>query len=518
MVTTEQQDSWLPIEPPLPSVFSGNFLGDWVPEKPLADNLEVVRFLSELALQDLGGKPITGPSEEGDEILAKMMAAETAAAIERAGRSSLHWYTDTLQRAFAVAATMHPEVLVDAAARPHAHIGFRSAEDARLVLIAAMAITSQNMVVQANMKAALEQYRHFLGEGRFLPKAYGAKGKPIMANLERFNLVLEALGGDLGRMRKLLTARFTMGEFRKAAEKFGIRIGGKELVSEAVYGSMLFGPKIGNFMQNLLGNHEPVTIDLWFMRTWGRYTGTLVGGELPAGAVPRLVKGLRRSMRGKRMAASMAEAGIPEPGAFRSMDSEELVAACREVVLFWERMRRGMARKGVTNEEMSRIKADLSWPGAAESVVRALGAPVDSPRTASTRRWIRSVVFRALEILKDSGYEMTAADMQACLWYPEKELYDRLTGRPVGQLNLGYDEAMSVIARQEGIPDDEVERALRSVGTDGLGRRGGHGAPRRGDAGADPRIREGVDVNRGDAGGLGDDHERGMIPVPGMAA
>src|SRR5690606_19356125 len=106
----------------------------------------------ELALQDLGGKPITGPSEEGDEILAKMMAAETAAAIERAGRSSLHWYTDTLQRAFAVAATMHPEVLVDAAARPHAHIGFRSAEDARLVLIAAMAITSQNMVVQANMK------------------------------------------------------------------------------------------------------------------------------------------------------------------------------------------------------------------------------------------------------------------------------------------------------------------------------------------------------------------------------
>ena len=53
-----------------------------------------------------------------------------------------------------------------------------------------------------------------------------------------------------------------------------------EGVDTLVYGSFVFGPKIGQgFYQNLMGNFEPVTIDLWFMRTWGRMTGTLIGND-----------------------------------------------------------------------------------------------------------------------------------------------------------------------------------------------------------------------------------------------
>ena len=52
-----------------------------------------------------------------------------------------------------------------------------------------------------------------------------------------------------------------------------------------VYGSSLLGPKIGNgFWQNLNGNFNPLTIDLWMRRTWGRLTGKSIGNPsaLPA--------------------------------------------------------------------------------------------------------------------------------------------------------------------------------------------------------------------------------------------
>ena len=40
----------------------------------------------------------------------------------------------------------------------------------------------------------------------------------------------------------------------------------------------IFGPKIGQgFLQNLMGKFDPVTIDLWMRRTWGRWTGDVVG-------------------------------------------------------------------------------------------------------------------------------------------------------------------------------------------------------------------------------------------------
>lgn len=452
------------IEPPLRHAFIGNFVGNgWTTEAPLADNVEIARFLSGLALHDLDGRPITEPSEEGDEIIARMMAAEAMAAANRNGPSSLHWYTDAIDRAFSVAATMFPEVEDDERARAVPSAGFSCADDARTVLIAAMAITSQNMDVHANMKAAIEQYRAFAESGAFRPRTYGAKGHAIAANLDRFNVVLGMLRGDIGRFKRLLSARFTMGEFKAAGAKFGIRIGGKELADETVYGSMMFGPKIGNgFMQNLMGNYSPVTIDLWFMRMWGRYTGRLVGDSISDESLPRLVKGLRRSMRGKRMAEAMGVAGIPDPSAFREMDPDELLDACRDVHRLWERVRKAHIRKGATNEKISAIKLELGWPGAAESIIKSLGMPIDSPKNASHRRWIRSVVTRALAILDEAGQKMTAADLQALLWYPEKELYDRLAGRPVGLLNVSYDEAMASVARREGVPEEAVEAALRS--------------------------------------------------------
>lgn len=474
--------------PPLREVFSGNLLTRR--DLPaFSDNTEVSRFLMDMSLEALGGEPITGPSEHGDEILSDMMAAEAIYALNREdGSDSSSWYTKSIERMIAVAAVLHPEIGDDEAAASHPSGFFRDRFEARTVLFSAMAITSQNINVYDNMRYALEQYRAFLRDGEFSPKAYGANGAAIESNLARFNFILSRAKGDLTRVRKLFSMKMRMSQFQNTAKKFGIQIPGKELADEIVYGSMLFGPKVGNgFYQNLTGNHDPITIDLWFMRMWGRYTGTLVRDEVVGDAQARLVKGVRRSMAGKRMRALMEREGVAvEPASIWEMDAQELLDYTKRLRRFWEKLRKRYVTGKISatfherkpgeasqhsreNAEASELKARLGWPGAAESIVKSLGMPVDSPRSAGLRRWIRQVCAKTLDKLKDSGYPMTAADLQAILWYPEKEIYGKLAGRPVERLNMSYDEALIRLAEKEGACHERIEEALCSLGADGSG-------------------------------------------------
>jgi hypothetical protein len=488
-------------DPPLPSVFAGRLLSATdMPE--MADNFEVSRYLTDRSIEDLGGDPITEPSEGANELIARMMAAEAAFALARSDRpTSANWYTDAINRMINVAGLVHPEIVCDEASAAHPCVSFKRSQDARTVLFAAIAITSQNNAVFENMNYAVEQYRHFCATGAFSPKRYGANGSAVEQNLARFNFVLERCDGSLETLHKLLTVKLTMGELRDMAARHGIRVAGKEMVDETVWGSMIFGPKVGNgFMQNLLGNFDPVTIDLWFMRMWGRYTGTLVRDDVGEEALSRLVKGLRRAHRSQRMAALMQESGVyRDPGELWDADNADLLAYVRDLKRFWEKLRRGyvagsytetfLERKGAAaprgNAQASDMKAKLVWPGAVESLVKSLGAPVDSPTSAGLRKWIRAVCSRALELLKDSGYEMTAADLQALLWYPEKEIYGRLSGRPAfKRLNASYDEAMIRIAQKEGFSNDDISAALQSLGTYRSGGRADAERAERGQSGA----------------------------------
>lgn len=498
--------------PPMPSIFLGNLLESNGIE-PLDDNFAVSRFLMNNALSDLDGDAITGPSESGDEIIAQMMAQETMYVLTRDDApSSLNWYTDSIERMVAVAGLLHPEVNSDDAAAKHPSGLFKTAMDAKVVLFTAMAITSQNNAVFDNMRYAIEQYRAFLETGRFQPKVYGANGQAVFSNLGRFNIILDELKGDLKRYHSFLTMTVQMRDFKRIAERFDIAVASKELADEEVYGSMIFGPKVGNgFLQNLLGNHKPITIDLWFMRTWGRYTGTILRDELDEGARERLISGLRTSVQSKNMSKLMEDFGVlKRPSDVRDMDDVELLAYARHLKLFWEKLRRHYTTGKLNdrmdsrspklaakypqpdNQDASRLKAKLSWPGACESIMRGLGSPVDSPKNASTRAWIRSVCTRALKILGANGFHMTAANLQASLWYPEKFLYGALTGRPVARFTTSYDDAIIEVARKEGIGNDAIEVALRSVGADRDGRHTVSGEPGRGDTGSDEGVHKRV--------------------------
>ena len=453
--------------PPLKHSFIGKYLDQGKrSRRRLRTNSDVSKFIVEQSLRDLGGTPIVGPSRETDEMIARMMASEINAAINRQGsKSARNWYTGAIRRAIEVAGLMHPEILDDEAARQSMPGVFSSASNARTVLFCAMAITSQSVPVNENMRYALEQYRHFLSHGRFDPKGYGVKGSSIRLNLKRFNQLLDIFEGRLDRLKEFLDAPFEMRDLRAVGEKYGMRIGGKEMADEIVHGSILFGPKIGAFYQNLRGNYSPLTMDLWFCRTWGRYTGTLVRDDVSPAQIERLVVALRKDFL--EFSKAMEEAGIEiDIDAIEDSENEDLLALCRRIHKFWEGRRQQLVEAGFDNRQSSAFKSALGWPGAAESIIKSLTGTVDAPTSGGQRRWMRSVMRRCIQILGRNGIEMTVADAQAILWFPEKDLYDHLARRKGGSLTVSYDEAMSDLARKNGIGEEAIRKALRFGGVE----------------------------------------------------
>lgn len=482
---------------PMKHVFIGQWLGDGKAKLKRRTNTEVSSFLMEQALRDLGGRPLTGPDPVTDERLSRQFAYETLHAMQHGDLSrGVNWYKDAIARTIELAGLIYPELVDDEAARTLGHACIRTAQEAKTVLCCALAITSQNNTVHENCAYAIEQYDAFRRNGSFFPKTYGAKGASVASNLVRFNELLEVHEGDLSSLRDFLEAPYSMSELRSAAAKFGINITVRELADEQVFGSIVFGPKIGNaFLSNLLGNLTPLTIDLWLSRTWGRLTGRLVKGTVTTEQKDRL----RDTLAAEGFLKEMAEAGLhADPSTVHELADEDLVDLCGDLTNMWERFRKSLVSKGYDdNKQLSEFKANLGWPGAAQSISKSLGASVDAPATASERRWIRQVMGRAVEILAGNGVIIEPATMQAVLWYAEKAAWDHLSGRKVGTFNVSFDEAMARLAARAGIDHDAIARILSGSEHDGPAGPGLREEPRGGDTGTAEGLSEGAEVDFG---------------------
>lgn len=455
----------------MPRSFIGNFIDGPKPAfaSRINTNAEISRYLLDLSLQDLGGKPLTGPSPEGDDRIARTMASEAIAAIHRDGHADAqHWYTSSLAKAVAIIALMHPEIVDDEAARKASVARFSCASDANLVMMAAMAICSQNVTVRDNAKFAKIQFEYYLKHGKFddVGANYGTKAQSIKRNLKRFNELSAIFGYDYGALRKFLTTKFTMAEVTAAAAAAGMKITGGEMVDEPVVGGIVFGPKIGNsFLANLLGT-DGLTVDLWYSRTWGRYTGTLMKDSVTPEQTSRLSSSLARD-HNVTLALRREDAWI-DPTEISELENDDLLAYARTVHKTWEGIRRALVEQGSDNASISRRKAELEWPNAAEAIIKAIGAPVDAPGNKGKRRWMRQVTTRALRLLELHGYKMNLCELQALLWVPEKALWLRLSGKNAKLNLITYDDAFAAVARKEGITDEQIEQAVHAVGAQRL--------------------------------------------------
>jgi hypothetical protein len=191
----------------------------------------------------------------------------------------------------------------------------------------------------------------------------------------------------------------------------------------------MLGPKIGQgFYQNLNGNFTPITMDLWFMRAWGRITNTGVSAT-----------GIEDQMT--RFVGALKDAGHPVPR--KEADRIDLAAK-----IFKEHERAfAAATKAGTAGDYDKSELILS---SERLTYVAEGAMVEAPKNGTQRKWITSVFNRALDKLKqDHGIELTPAGAQATWWWPEKILWEEMGVRGK-ERDTDYAKSLKALAKKKG--------------------------------------------------------------------
>lgn len=391
---------------------------------------EVVSYLEERRRAS-GLRPLDLVNEADRAVLAKLVAAEALAAIRSAG-SAVEWYDSTIRRTLNTMALKHPELASDQRAR-----------DAFLI---ATAITSQGMNVENNLEAASQQYEAFRRDGRFPVRGWGDSMAVMEKNFALANSLLDELGPDL--LGRFLRTPFTVQELNRA----GFSVDG-ELADEMVLGSSVFGPKIGfGFFSNLAGNFEPVTMDMWFMRTIGRLTGNLRAFE--ENKFAKQLAGFRAAFEERGESGIFADQ-FDEALVQRAMgDVDAAVELARKVTKAHEK---DFKTNRKLYDEKARTKSKLV--NAAATIIQSMDKPRDVPASGGERRLLRDVVRQAVGLVaRSNGSRVPPAAMQALIWYPEQELYKAL-GVRLAVTSQDYAGAAEKVLKEQGYGQDEIRAA-----------------------------------------------------------
>ena len=359
-----------------------------------------------------------------DGLISDALALEAIAALRTSGNAS-DWYSKSVQEALRIASRLHPEIATD--------------PDAKFLFLSALSVTSQNTAVMDNARYADEVYNIYKQTGRF-PEDYG-KGKFAQSMKDNFavlNGLIESRGTD--GTREFFDQQFTV----KQLEEAGFSPPSGENKNTLVYGSYLLGPKIGQgFYQNLNGNFTPVTIDMWFMRTIGRMTGRLIGKpDIVEKQTDRLIEGLRADPEKRQnnfLISQLFDAKIDG-------DIDTILEIADE-------LRKQHDRIFSTPEVQAQFQAKTyekpEWAKAAEGLVSQQMKPQDSPASGNFRSADRRITDKVREKVEASGYNVTNADLQAILWYPEKDLYKALGTRTRENINIDYAQAFDIIQKEQ---------------------------------------------------------------------
>ena len=336
---------------------------------------DLYRFLTQRVHDEFGGD-LSEPTEENLDILSDVLAHETKAAFESAGENAAEWYRENLQNGLAAASAVFPELATD--------------ERARFAFTIIMAITSQEAAVAENVKNTFDIYEQYRVDKKF-PSVRVGKGGENLVPFDNLNALIERFGFD--DALHFLNSDFKVGEL----EAIGYSIG-SELVSTVVPGSVIFGPKIGAFFQNLSGNFEPITFDRWWMKTMGRMMGNAI--ELDPKVKAAKLKGFEKAAREypDKLKEITGRKALPKTKAQRAALADKVFGHF------------------VNGKFKDKHPLTYAAKGFAES-----GKTIVDAGSGGNRAWMRRIVERAQEKLKAAGVEVDNAALQALMWYPEKD-------------------------------------------------------------------------------------------------
>lgn len=398
------------------------FKGEEAPPK-MKGKTQVAQFL-ETRAKDSIGKVRDIALEEDRDAIAEDLAEEAAYEMEKQG-NALEWYDDTISKTLELLSEKHPEIKKD----PNAKTPF----------LASLAITSQNMSVPENLRYAEQVYNEYKLTGRFPEVGFGEKGGSMKANFIKANKLLDRLG-SVQEVEKFLQTKFKVSELNKVTKDFlGQKAETGELADTEVFGSAIFGPKIGNgFYTNLRGDFSPVTMDMWFMRTMGRLSGRLMDLDRD-----RFDAQLDRLAKAEGMEQASEAELIDRAKQLKSQHEKDF--------------------KNFRDEYDAGIRKQSESTLAAKNIVKSVTGTRDVPANGTERKHLRDITMRAIEKLEaKTGQKIEPAAFQALIWYPEQDLYKNL-GVNLRHVRQDYATSTEQLLLEEGYDPRKLKRAKDRV-------------------------------------------------------
>tara|TARA_R110002096_G_scaffold27569_3_gene84154 strand:+ start:1534 stop:3414 length:1881 start_codon:yes stop_codon:yes gene_type:complete len=406
-------------------------------------------------------------------------------------KSGEGWYAEQMDGAMAIMYERYPDMKGNA----EHNFAFKSI----------LAITSHNQDVMKNFEIADHLYQKFRdacaeGDCEFSTdfRDGGQANAPMRGKMELLNHMHNKWGHEA-------THEFLMKEMpvkkinafmkqKEVPEEVWDSVGG-ELQTYNVAGSVVFGPKLGSFYNNLNGNFDSVTMDLWFTRTMTRIGGVAtkqdlkgiqktaksmletidwasVEGEgylypegldwgnhgVPSKAKAKVIAATPK-LKDKPVTGDAAhdhykrifQEGQYQPeivkGWLQEAVDDPASAEENEQFVGWlkqQKLAYGASRTYVVDKQgnpsygkqeyykdgspkplkqkRSTFKDKTKLNKEAKNLFLKLNPKKDAPSSGAERNWYREVMEKTKEKLEARGVKMTYADMQAVLWYNEKQL------------------------------------------------------------------------------------------------
>jgi hypothetical protein len=373
----------------------------------------------------------------------------------RQNPNSVGWYDEKTRQALAVMALVHPEILTD--------------ENARFAFTWALAVTSNGIKVGKNFELAEMVYRRYKSDGK-MPSdlAAGTSQEAINNSLSLFNTLRDAWGID--NLRRFAQTEYTIQELKYIVADTD---SGGEYASTVVKGAAVLGPKIGNgFFSNLYGDFRSLTMDRWLVRTWGRWTGTLIM-PMPVqtqNARTRLQTVITALTQDERASmASILREAVPKQASV--IDAVEAGSGVDFDALS------SVIQKASMDKEV-RAKMNETFAGqevrkAGNGLAKYLDGQKEAPAGPGERVRIRGIFTTILQQLQQlpEYAELTMADLQAALWYAEKRLYETAKEDiTIDEEDIegyaddeapDYANAAADVARVAGVSNEKISQTLQ---------------------------------------------------------
>lgn len=375
-------------------------------------------------------------SDQARKVIAEALADEVVHHIETApaGKSAIGWYDRALKSAKQKYLSIFPELGTD--------------KNAEMMFDALLGVASQGNNVFSNSIFAARVYQLLRGEKMSISQAvaalngtFGGETVAIENNFLKLEELLDRNGFD--EMRRFFNKKDLVANINaRLRSDTTLFFKGKPLqvdgaADQTVTGWMVFGPKIGSFINNLHGDYTTLTADLWFSRTWNRILGFSFV-HVPALEAEQFQRfqqaiiaeyGFSRDREGpiapkridKNGKVSMPEFGT-DMAAVDEARVQEVLGDPDEALKFATELE-DVYKKGGYKQKSDLRRAAKNWVENRRDAEAA-------PRTDLERSFQQDTVETAQKIIRRrTGSTITIADIQAALWYYEKdELFKKLGG------------------------------------------------------------------------------------------